>query len=353
MEGQLQTSVAARVADDGILEEVSEGSASAEDVADGMAARLAHDRRNPSYEWATEPRGDEMERRQGWTQAQHEEALGRENEMDRHRQKSHLADEHEVDRAAKSRVDVRETFQHTPENKAAKQDLPEVDCRERLTQEELAEVNQQAAKAAEYFGRETGMKQWSYAKLIARRVTSGMSPSMAMLDLKESIEKELPWVKQDLQDVDPYQYQTTVEGEIVQLWDPNSSSQRQVGLISDGTRSPVKMVVWRNSGDKPTLHIGDEVRLERVKVNEYEEDPTLAVTGDTEVVHHKRNREGDAPRTKRFSGKPDYPSWSTESRDHAWIKDIDMENAIPQTKLETAKSRVELLEEIRQIKVEE
>lgn len=332
MEGMLQTSVAARVADDGILEEVADGEASAAEVADGMAARLAHDRRNPSYQWASEPRGDEIERRSGWTEAQYERIQGREHELDRQRQKAHLAAEHDIDRAAKCREEVGRTGTDIA-SRTDEQDLrwAETDPRDDLDRETLAAVNQQAQRLADYFGHETAMGRASFSELIARRVVDGASPTSAMFDLKEHIE-QFPEVTQDLADIDPYdQYETTVEVEVVKLWQPNHGSQRQVGLVSDDSRPPVKVVVWKNSGDKPVLREGDIVRLTRAKVNAYQGDPTLAVAGDTEIVHLETNWGGAAPRLKTQSDDPDIPPWSADSDQHAWINHIDMEQAIDVT----------------------
>lgn len=344
MEGQLGTSVAAQVARDGILEEVADGEASAAEVADGMAARLARDRRNPSYEWATEPRGNEIERRDGWTQAQVEESRGREHELDRQRQKAHLAVDHDVDRAAKCREEVGQTWTEIA-SQTDEQDLrwTEADPREELDQETLGAVNRQAQRLADYFDHETAIGRPGFAELFARRVVDGASPTSAMFDIKENIE-HMPTVRQDLADIDPYgQWQTTVEVEVTTLWTPNHGSQRQVGLVTDGTRSPIKVVVWKNSGDKPVLREGDHVRLTKAKVNAYQGDPTLAVTGDTEVVFLEETpslgERGPGPRLKRQKDDPTPPSWSADAREHSWINGVDMERAISVTKRRMTEQR--------------
>jgi hypothetical protein len=348
MEGMLQTSVAARVADDGILEEVAESDdASAGDLADGMAARLARDRQNPSYRWASEPRGDEVERQPGWTQAQVEKVRGREHELDRQRQKAHLVAEHDIDRAAKCREEVGQTGTDVA-SRTDEQEVrwTETDPREELDQETLGAVNRQAQRLAEYFGHETAVGRPGFSELLARKVAEGMSPMAAMFEVKERLEG-LPTVKQDLADIDPYdQWETTVEVEVDTLWQPKHGSQRQVGLVTDGSRSPVKVVVWQKSGDKPVLREGDHVRLEKAKVNAYQGDPTLAVTGDTEItfleVTPELGERGPGPRLKQQSDDPNRPGWSSEAKKHNWANDVDMDKAIPITKRRMAEQREQI-----------
>jgi hypothetical protein len=381
MEGQLSTSVAAQVADDGIFEALAEDDdASADDLVHGMAARLARDKRNPSYEWASEPRGDEIERGDGWTQATYEQARGREHEADRHRQKAHLAHEHDIDRAAKCRDDIAsserwyrtrhgstedmedavpvteshwrdqhvskfQTVGDGPEEESVTTE-PEADPREAMDRETLKAVNQNAQRLADYFGHE-GVSRPGFAKLIARRVDRGQSTTSAMLDIKRSIER-LPTVAQDLDTIDPYdQWETTVEGVVETLYTPKHGSQRQVGKIADDSGSEVKFVVWQNSGDKPVLHEGDTVRLERARVNVYQGAPTLAVVGDTGVTHlEKPDDRGPAPRLKTYSEDPTPPRWSADRQEHSWINDINMDRAIPLTKERMAVQREQLRSKI-------
>lgn len=226
---------------------------------------------------------------------------------------------------------------------------PDSDPREEMDPETLATINKQAQRLQNHFGNETAMEKATMSRLLAKDIADGAHPAEAMLDLKEGIER-FPHVKQDIATIDPYdQHETTVEGEVSHLFDPKDSSQRQVGLISDDSGSPIKTVVWRNSGDKPTFHEGDKVRLELAKVNAYEGEPTLAVTSDTNVIRQERNSTGDAPRTKRASEDWDPPSHSVDSKNHSWVDNIDFEKALPLTKQKLAEQREQLRREKQNI----
>jgi hypothetical protein len=198
---------------------------------------------------------------------------------------------------------------------------------EELTQEQLAQVNQQAARLDDEFTVGTALGRASFSKLLARRVAKGQSVLDASISVKESVQK-FPDVIQPIADIDPFdQYQTTVRGTIDVLWKPKGSGQRQVGLISDDTNEPVKITVWQKSGDKPLLREGDVVEVNRAKVNAYQREgkweTTLAVDAECEI-HHIEHGDGDRPRMGKQSTKHEPPAWRVDSDSHAWLKQSDL-----------------------------
>ncbi len=198
---------------------------------------------------------------------------------------------------------------------------------EELTQDEIAKVNQSAERLADHFGTETSMGRATMSKLLAQRMAGGQGAMHATIDLRESIE-QFPDVKQPIDNIDAFsQYQTTVEGEIDVLWDPRGNGQRQVGIISDDTGS-MKITIWHRAGDKPTLHEGDTVRINRGKVNAYQKggewQTSIAVDSKAEV-HRLQHGDGDAPRQKRSSPDPTIPGFRADSDTHAWLIQSDIE----------------------------
>jgi hypothetical protein len=203
-----------------------------------------------------------------------------------------------------------------------------------LTQDQLADVNQMAARLDDRFEVGTALSRASFSKMLARRVADGESALDALLAVKEAVQK-FPDTIQPIAEIDPFdQYQTTVRGTIDVLWQPKGEGQYQVGLISDETNEPVKITVWRAAGDKPLLREGDTVEVNRAKVNAYQRDgeweTTLAVDAECEI-HHIEHGDGDAPRSGRQSDNPTVPAWSADSDTHAWVSDVDMERAVEVT----------------------
>ncbi len=204
------------------------------------------------------------------------------------------------------------------------------DLRASLDTETLAQVNKGAARLAEHFQGETAMSRASFGKCIARHVQEGLDVMNATIAVKATLER-MSEIKQPIGSIDPYeQWATTVEAEVITLWAPKHRSQYQVGLVEDEAGDTAKFTVWFAAGDKPTLAVGDRIRAERVRVNAYKGEATLAVVGDTDITILNR---GDGPMTrrKRQSDDPTIAPWSVDSDQHAWINHIDMDRAIAVT----------------------
>jgi hypothetical protein len=197
--------------------------------------------------------------------------------------------------------------QPIPDERATIEERPD-DPWSQLAQNDVAAVNKAAARLWEELGDDLSMDRGTLAGHIATRVTAGQSATSAMFGVKQVLET-MPEVAQSISSIDPWdQYETTVEGEIVTLWDPKDTSQYQVGLIKDENGDTAKLTVWQASGDKPMLHEGDEVRVERAKVNAYESngrtETTLAVDSDATIEHLS---EGDGP-ARRLGMQSDDPT---------------------------------------------
>jgi len=204
------------------------------------------------------------------------------------------------------------------------------DPRASLDRETLAQVNKGAARLAEYFQGEATMSRATFGKCIARHVQEGSDVMTATIAVKETVER-MPDIKQPIGSIEPYdQWETTVEAEVTTLWRPKHRSQHQVGVVQDEAGDTAKFTVWFAAGNKPTLAEGDRIRAERVRVNAYKGEATLAVVGDTDITIFER---GDGPMTRR-QRKLDDPTiapWSVDSDQHAWITHIDMDRAIEVT----------------------
>jgi hypothetical protein len=292
-------------------------------------------RQETDYDWSRDPEVG-PNRRHGETLAAQEKRLGQERELEENTEMAREMEKDGYEREWSARVQNEKMADQNHVNSACvvpKEERPEefeVDPRELLDQEKLAAVNKAARKLARKYSPELKLDEPDLAELIARRVARNeQSVLEATMRVKTQVERN--WdVTQDLETIDPYeQHMTTVEGEITTLWEPKHGSQRQVGIISDGTET-AKVVVWQNSGDKPTMREGDQVRLERVKVNAYKGDATLAVDGEAEIVREERG-DGAAPRHGRQSDDPKVAPWETESDQHAWISEVDMERAVEVT----------------------
>jgi hypothetical protein len=230
--------------------------------------------------------------------------------------------------ASAGRLDEADVSEHQPipDERADVEGRVEEPHRE-LTQEQVAKVNESAQQLYEELGDETAMGRATMSKLLAERVAKGQSVFDALFGLKESILK-FPDVCQPIADIDPFdQYATTIEAEVDVLWQPKGEGQFQVGLLSDDSGETIKFVTWQKAGDKPILHEGDVVRIERGKVNAYEYQgeyqSSIAVDSEAEIIHLE-NGDGEAPRRGRQTKEPTRAAWDVESDTHAWLKQSDV-----------------------------
>ena len=160
------------------------------------------------------------------------------------------------------------------------------DPREKLTQDELAAMNEQAMRIKEEV--QGGWSRAVVAKQLAEKVQRGQDVTKAVLETLEEL-KAAPGAIVPIADVpDVPVGEVTVEGEITQLWSPSSSAIQQVGLIEDET-GRTKFTVWEKS-KKTVVREGQTVRFRAVKKNWYQGRCSLAITGWSRIEFPERGR---------------------------------------------------------------
>ncbi|MDB2242649.1 DNA-binding protein [Halorubrum ezzemoulense] len=160
------------------------------------------------------------------------------------------------------------------------------DPREKLTQEELAAVNEQAMRISDEV--QGGWSRAVVAKQLAEKVQRGRDVTKAVLETLEEL-KAAPGAIVPIADVpDVPVGEVTVEGEITQLWDPSDTSISQVGLIEDDS-GKIKFTIWEASR-KTVVSEGETVRFRAVKKNWYQGRCSIAITGWSRIEFPERDR---------------------------------------------------------------
>ncbi|WP_136718220.1 DNA-binding protein [Halorientalis salina] len=160
------------------------------------------------------------------------------------------------------------------------------DPREKLTQEELAEVNEQAMRISDEV--QGGWSRAVVAKQLAEKVQRRRDVTKAVLETLEEL-KAAPGAIVPIADVpDVPVGEVTVEGEITQLWDPSDTSISQVGLIEDDS-GKIKFTIWEASR-KTVVGEGETVRFRAVKKNWYQGRCSIAITGWSRIEFPERGR---------------------------------------------------------------
>ncbi|MDS0478318.1 DNA-binding protein [Natrinema sp. 1APR25-10V2] len=160
------------------------------------------------------------------------------------------------------------------------------DPREMLTQEELAEVNEQAMRISDEV--QGGWSRAVVAKQLAEKVQRGRDVTKAVLETLEEL-KAAPGAIVPIADVpDVPVGEVTVEGTIETLWEPSSTSIQQVGLIADDS-GKIKFTCWEKS-NQTVVREGQKVRFRAVAKNWYEGRCSIALTGWSRIEFPERGR---------------------------------------------------------------
>ena len=160
------------------------------------------------------------------------------------------------------------------------------DPREKLTQEELAAVNEQAMRISDEV--QGGWSRAVVAKQLAEKVQRGQDVTKAVLETLEEL-KAVPGAIVPIADMpDVPVGEVTVQGEIAELWTPSDNSIQQVGLIEDES-GRTKFTIWEKSG-KTVVREGQTVRFRAVKKNWYQGRCSLAITGWSRIEFPDRGR---------------------------------------------------------------
>ncbi|ELY49118.1 OB-fold tRNA/helicase-type nucleic acid binding-protein [Natronorubrum bangense JCM 10635] len=171
----------------------------------------------------------------GVTLAQEERIQAREEELERI--SAQAAFGRQEGRAERTRAVVEQA-------RRSQRTVTEVDPREKLERAELDQVNRQAQRLAEDVN--GGYTRAVIAKRIASRVLEGEAMFEAVMDTKEEMQHEagtiVPIVRLEL----IRRGEVSVEGRVIELWEPSSPSMQQVGLIEDET-GRTKFTIWTKS----------------------------------------------------------------------------------------------------------
>jgi ssDNA-binding replication factor A large subunit len=160
------------------------------------------------------------------------------------------------------------------ERRERRQARREPDPRERLSRELLAKVNREAERIAERV--DGGPGRAAVARSLASRVKAGQPLTEAVFS---TLDDQLgsPGVILSIEEVPEVQTnEVSVEGEIIQLWEPSTHSIQQVGLIADDT-GKIKFTIWRKSR-QTMVRDGQRVRFRAAKKNWYLGRCSIALT---------------------------------------------------------------------------
>jgi len=181
-------------------------------------------------------------------------------------------------RAERTRTVVEETCGRVQEER--------VDPREDLTRAELGVVNQQASRVHQRV--RGGESRAVVARRIAERVVSGEDVGSAVLKTVED-EKRISGVIVPIAEVLEVPVgEVTVEGEILELWEPSTPNIQQVGLIADDS-AVTKFTVWEHS-NQPVVAEGEVVRFCNVTKSWHRGRCSLVATGWSRLVFPERGR---------------------------------------------------------------
>lgn len=263
--------------DDAIREEVSvdeQGLERADDTDDEAALR-------PTVGMLTDAKVDaNAPEAKGLTLAAEERMQAREAEIARTRERAESNPDTTRERAARacSREWARQARAAFAERRAALNrwaapDAP--DPRETLSRDEVAAVNEQAARIADEI--ERGASRASIARRVARRVADGQDVLAAALAVRDD-ERAEPGRVVDIADIGAVDSEAvTIEGRIETLWENSHPAIQDVGLIADET-GRTKVTVWVRSQKQP-LREGERVRLTNVSKSWHDGRVSVAVTG--------------------------------------------------------------------------
>ncbi len=160
----------------------------------------------------------------------------------------------------------------------------EPDPREKLSRDELGSVNQEAGRIAERI--HGGPSRAAVARSLATRVKSGQDLTEAVFATLDE-QKQSPGVILSIEEVSEVRTsEVSVEGEIVELWEPSTHSIQQVGLIADET-GKIKFTIWRKSR-QTKVREGERVRFRGAKKNWYQGRCSIALTYHSRIHFPER-----------------------------------------------------------------
>lgn len=261
---------------------------------------------------------------QSRTLEQEERAAGVEAEFDRHHERAHAAHERgEVPERASAEANKRLAQSWVPDPRGTNVEEVQAEMkaeeakphpRVRDSAKEVAGEIYEAARSIRKKYAEACPDVHLIAKNIAQCVADGDELNAAILaaDERAGSTRPISGQRQYIKDISKWQWDVTIEGEVVVLWEPNDpASQQQVGLVDDGSGQQCKVTVWNNSYEDTVLHEGDRVRIIDGEPDRYNGRPTLAVSGRTEIQVLEEG-DGPAPQGARWYNPPRFDEPSME-----------------------------------------
>jgi hypothetical protein len=204
----------------------------------------------------------------GVTLAQEERIRARERELDVMTERARMSDQTGRERR---------TREHVVEQCRAIQSTP--DPRPELDRETLGSVNQHAHRIANDI--QGGATRAALSRRLAERVANGCELVDAVLELADEAREDTGVIVPIGEVPDVNRGTISVEGEIVQLWEPGHPAIQDVGLIADES-GQIKFTTWTKSRCC-AVREGDRVRFRAAATNWYQGWCSLALTGDSRV----------------------------------------------------------------------
>lgn len=103
----------------------------------------------------------------------------------------------------------------------------------------------------------------------------------------------------DINDLDADEF-ITIEAQVAELWDDDTDSIQQVGLLQDNT-GRIKFKSWSTS-NPPMLNEGDSYRLEGVATDEYQGNMSVSINSQTEMEFSDETFESPEPDDEVLEG---------------------------------------------------
>lgn len=154
------------------------------------------------------------------------------------------------------------------------------DPRERLDQETVAAVNQQAARIRDEVPEPSSRA--AIARQLAERVADGDGLVSATVRVSER-EETAPGTVVPVAALETVRRsEVSIDGRVTTLWDASHPAISWVGLLEDDT-GRVKVTCWKRSAQRPVT-CGQRVRIRAGALNWYQGRPSVAVTGDSQVI---------------------------------------------------------------------
>ncbi|WP_254810546.1 DNA-binding protein [Natronosalvus amylolyticus] len=213
----------------------------------------------------------------GVTLAQEERIRAREEELERI--SAQAAFGQQEGRAERTRVVVEQMCRN---QRPAK----EVDPRAKLGRATLGQVNRQAQRLSENVN--GGYTRAVIAKRIASRVLEGADMFEAVMDTKEEMHHEAGTIVPIRRLEEIRRGEVTVEGRVLELWEPSNPSIQQVGLLEDET-GRTKFTIWAKSR-QTMVQEGERVRFRSAAKNWYNGRCSIALTHWSEIIFPERGR---------------------------------------------------------------